>query len=102
MTDSLLAHEKNGDNDAATDGEGSAALLTRQMREVSPDRHLTLDYSQAPLPPHPQEETPESLARYRQAMREQNCTFEKVQVLPRNIGYLKLNSFPDVSICQAT
>lgn len=101
IADSLLAHEKNGDDGAATDGAGFAALLTRQMREVSPDRHLTLDYSQAPLPPHPQEETPEGLASYRQAMREQNCTFEKVQVLPRNIGYLKLNSFPDVSICQA-
>jgi hypothetical protein len=101
MADALLAHEKNGDDDAATDGAAFAALLTRQMREVSPDRHLTLDYSRDPLPRHPAGQTPGDLARYREAMKQQNCTFEKVEVLPRNIGYLKLNSFPDVSICQA-
>jgi C-terminal processing protease CtpA/Prc len=34
---------------------------------------------------------------------EQNhCFFEKVEMLPHNIGYLKLNSFPDPSICQPT
>lgn len=31
-----------------------------------------------------------------------NCTFEKVEILPHNIGYLKLNSFPDASVCEAT
>jgi Peptidase family S41/N-terminal domain of Peptidase_S41 in eukaryotic IRBP len=102
MADSLLAHEKNGDDDAVTDGAGFAALLTRQMRDVSPDRHLTLDYSQAPLPQHPAGQTTEGLARYREAMKQQNCTFERVEVLPHNIGYLKLNSFPDVSICRPT
>ena len=29
-----------------------------------------------------------------------NCTFEKVQVLPHNIGYLKLNSFPNLAMCR--
>ncbi len=101
MIDALLAHEKSGDDDAVTDGEAFAALLTRQMRDVSPDRHLTLDYSREPLPRHPGGQTPGDLARYREAMKEQNCTFEKVEILPHNIGYLKLNSFPDVSICQS-
>jgi hypothetical protein len=32
-------------------------------------------------------------------MKQQNCTFEPVKILPRNIGYLKLNSFPDPSVC---
>jgi len=36
----LVAHEKNGDDDAATDGGAFADLLTRQMREVQPDTHL--------------------------------------------------------------
>jgi C-terminal processing protease CtpA/Prc len=85
-----------------TDGAAFAALLTRQLREVSPDRHLTLDYSQSPLPQHPAGETPEGLARYREAMQQQNCTFETVEILPHDIGYLKLNSFPDVSVCQST
>jgi len=33
-------------------------------------------------------------------MKKQNCAFEKVEILPRNIGYLKLNSFPDPDICR--
>jgi hypothetical protein len=102
MADALLAHKNSGDDDAVTDGAAFAALLTRQMRDVRPDRHLTLDYSQAPLPQHPTGQTPESLAGYRKAMNQQNCTFARVEILPHNVGYLKLNSFPDVSLCQAT
>jgi len=102
MADALRTHAKNGDDDAVTDRQEFANLLTRQMREVSPDRHLTLDYSEAPLPKHSAEPTPEELARYREAMKQQDCTFEKIETLPHNIGYLKLNSFPDVSVCQAT
>src|SRR6267143_6739273 len=102
MADALLAHEKRGDDDNVTDGDAFAALLTRQMRDVSPDRHLTLDYSQDPLPEHPAGETPEALARYSAAMKQLNCTFEKVEILPHNIGYLKLNSFPDPSVCEST
>jgi len=101
MADALLAHEKNGDDDAVTDGADFAALLTRQMRDVSPDKHLTLDYNRDPLPRHPAGQTPGDVARYRAAMKQQNCTIEKVDILPHNIGYLKLNSFPDVSICQS-
>jgi len=33
-------------------------------------------------------------------MEQQNCTFEKVQMLPHAIGYFKLNSFPETSVCQ--
>src|SRR5438270_11062459 len=80
MAAALRAHEKNGDDDAVTDGRAFAALLTQQMREVSPDRHLTLDYSEAPLAQHPIGPTPEDLAGYRKAMKNQNCTFEGVAI----------------------
>ena len=102
MADALLAHEKSGDDDAETDSEAFAALLTRQMRDVSPDMHLVVVYSQAPLPQRLTGPTPEDLARYREAMEHENCAFEKVKILPRNIGYLKLNSFPDPSVCRST
>ncbi len=102
MADALLAHQKHGDDDAMTNAETLANQLTKQMRDVSHDMHLELVYSQAPLPEHPPEETPEALARYREEMEQSNCTFEKVEILPHNIGYLKLNSFPDRSVCQPT
>jgi hypothetical protein len=102
MADALLAHQKSGDDDAVTDGGAFANLLTKQMRDVSPDRHLVLVYSRDPLPQNPAGPTAEDLARYRKALEQQDCTFEKVAILPRNIGYLKLNSFPDPSACRPT
>jgi C-terminal processing protease CtpA/Prc len=35
-------------------------------------------------------------------MRQQNCMVRKVEVLPQDIGYLKLDFFPDPSVCAAT
>ncbi len=100
--DSLLAHEMNGDDDLVTDRGAFADLLIRQIRDVSHDMHLDVLYSPDPLPEHPAEPTPESLARYRNAIDQQHCMLEQVQILPHNIGYLKLNFFPDTSVCQAT
>jgi C-terminal processing protease CtpA/Prc len=101
MADALLAHEENGDYDPVTDGAAFADLLTRQIRDVSHDMGLIVVYSRVARPDRPPGPTPETLARYRKAMEEENCTFEKVAILPHNIGYLKLNSFPEPSICQA-
>jgi C-terminal processing protease CtpA/Prc len=102
MADALLAHNKNGDDDAVTDGRAFADLLTRQMREVSHDMHLEVVYSQSPLPDLLTEPSPEDLARYRKELEQDNCTFKKVEILPNSIGYLKLNAFPEPSMCQAT
>jgi retinol-binding protein 3 len=33
-------------------------------------------------------------------MERYNCTFETVKILPGNIGYVKLNEFPEPSVCQ--
>jgi peptidase S41-like protein len=101
MADVLLAREKNGDDKATTDGVAFADLLTRQLREASHDIHLEVVYSQDRLPDHPGAPSPEDLANYRRALEHENCTFESVKILPHNIGYLKLNSFPDVSICRS-
>jgi len=102
MADSLRKGEQNGDYDAAIDGQAFADLLTKQLREVSHDRHLMVIYSQTAIPGRPSGPPPEAIARYRREMERSNCTFEKVAILPHNVGYVKLNSFPDLSICQST
>src|SRR5205823_3953155 len=43
--------------------------------------------------------TPDELARCRKTLDRKNCTFEKVEILPHNVGYMKLNSFPDPAVC---
>jgi Peptidase family S41/N-terminal domain of Peptidase_S41 in eukaryotic IRBP len=100
--DALLAHEKNGDDNNVTDGGAFADLLTKQIRQVSHDMHLEVVYSREPLPDLPPESPAEDLARYRKALEQDNCTFKKVEILPHNIGYLKLNAFPDPRVCRAT
>ncbi len=103
MAQALLTHEKAGEYDAITDGAALAALLTRQLRNESHDLHLDVIYSQSVLPDRPPPApSPEGLARYKEAMERQNCTFEKIETLPHQVGYLKLNFFPDPSVCGAT
>jgi hypothetical protein len=105
VADALLAHKGTGHDDALdalTDGKAFADLLTRQMRDVSHDMHLIVVHSEVPLPERAPRPTPEGLARYRTAMAQENCRFERVEILAHNIGYLKLNFFPDTSVCQST
>jgi len=100
MADALLTREKAGDDDAATDGEVFADLLTAQMRDVSHDRYVMMVYSTGTTPENPPAPTAKEVALYRKEMLENNCTFETVKILPHNIGYLKFNRFPDASICR--
>jgi hypothetical protein len=101
IADTLLAHEKAEDYRAVTKGEAFADLLTAEMRSVSQDMHLMVVYSDDQFPDRPPGPPPGAIARYREAMKQSHCMFEKVQVLAQNIGYFKLNAFPDPAICRA-
>lgn len=102
IADALSTHEKNGDYDAIVSGSMFADLLTSQMRDITGDSDLLMFYSQQSIPDRPPGPPPGALEQYRAAMERQNCTFEKIEMLPHRIGYLKLNSFPDLSRCRAT
>jgi hypothetical protein len=94
--DVLIAHERRGDDARATEGKDFAALLTTQMRDVSHDMHFEVVYNQAPQP------SPEEFSRMLTALQRDNCSFKKVQILPHNIGYLKLDAFLHPSVCGPT
>jgi Peptidase family S41 len=102
MAIAIREHERNGDDNGATDGSTFAGLLTRQMRDVSHDKYVAMIYSTVTTREHSPAPTADEVARYRKEMENNNCTFEKVTILPHNIGYLKFNSFPDASICGPT
>ncbi len=101
----LLAGERRGEYDAIVDGPDLAARLTSDLRSATQDLHLAVIYSSRTLPDQPAvpSAAPSAavLEQYRQAMKQQNCTFEKVEILPNGIGYFKLNSFPNPAVCGA-
>ncbi|HET9405748.1 MAG TPA: S41 family peptidase [Candidatus Sulfotelmatobacter sp.] len=100
--DALLAHERRGDDDAATSTDEFASLLTRQMREATGSNELVLLYTKNDIPERTPGPEPPLPAAYRDDMQRLNCTFERVEILPHKIGYLKLNAFPDTSVCRPT
>jgi hypothetical protein len=100
-SDSLRNQASKGADRAAGTGPALAAVLTNQLRDATSDPHIEVVYSATPLPPQPSAQPFVANAAYREEMLRQNCTIEKLTTLPGNIGYLKLNSFPDLGVCQA-
>jgi len=97
----VLRQERLGADRAATTGSLLATLLTGQIRGATDDLHLIVEYSAPALPKQPGTAlSPDGLARYRALMHETHCTIEKVAVLPGNVGYIKLNSFPEPAVCE--
>lgn len=97
----LLAHEQAGDYGAVTDGQAFANLLARHLITASGDVHFTMEYTRNIFPDFSKPPAPEFQARYRSAMEQANCTIEKTEILANNVGYLKLNSFPDLAACRS-
>ncbi|HTU34370.1 MAG TPA: hypothetical protein VMF66_11255 [Candidatus Acidoferrum sp.] len=99
----VFAHEAKGDDASAASPAAFAQLVTSQMREASDDHDLELVYSPDTLPIFSTPPSPSAQpvsAAYRAAMRRTNCGFERVDLLPHKIGYIKLDSFPDLSVCR--
>jgi C-terminal processing protease CtpA/Prc len=51
------------------------------------------------VPEGPPPQTTDEIARFRNTMLQQNCMIRKTEILPHDIGYLKLDYFPDTSVC---
>ena len=98
--DAILVHERNGDDEEATNTSDFAKLLTAQMRDSADDHDLEMLYSERPIPERASGPQPALPAAYREHLQRINCAFERVEVLPGNIGYIKLNEFPDTSACE--
>ena len=102
MEQAIRERQKKGEYDAVTDGDKFATLLTDHLREVSHDRHLGVRYSPAVLPQGEPDAGPEEQAKFRKQLERMNCGFQKLEILSRNIGYVKFNMFADPDICGPT
>lgn len=99
-SEQLLIRENRGEYDAISDGPTLAAQLTADVRSSTGDRHLVVEYSRNRIPDRPSRPSAAALEQYRAGMLQQNCMVESTQI-SRTLGYVKLNSFPDLSICGA-
>lgn len=102
MEDAIRSHQKHGDYDEITDPDVFANRLTRDLRAVSQDKHLGVNFSPVKLPADLQKHSADEEAEFRKMLERSNCEFQKVEVLPRNIGYVKFDAFADPSICGPT
>ena len=105
MADSLRARRTRGVYDTYTNAISFGLKLNTDVRELSRDKHMGVNYSVNPIPPRPATPPPPSpadSARMRARMDELNCGFVKVELLDGNVGYVKFNGFFDVGACGAT
>ncbi len=101
MKDAIEAHNSAGDYNAIADGDAFAARLAHDLADVSHDKHLRVDFNPFKMPP-PAPPKPEDEARFHEEMEHENCAFDKVEILPSNVGYIKFDGFMDASFCGAT
>lgn len=108
MIQAIQDHQKHGDYNSLTDGNEFADALTRDLRAVSHDKHLFVNYNPFLSPEQPgasagpHEPSAAEQAQFRAMLEQQNCTFSKVEILSHNIGYIKFGAFPPPDICAPT
>jgi hypothetical protein len=108
MGDSARARLKRGVYDGYDSGISFARRLTDDFAAIAHDKHLSVRFSARamPAPPSsngkPAEPSADEIARARRGAEERNCSFDKVERLDGNIGYLKFDGFEDPKFCEQT
>jgi retinol-binding protein 3 len=96
MGAAIRERQQRHEYDRITSARTLAETLTSHLRDVSHDKHLSVGYSAAVLPPPPApnaQPSPEDIERMRGVMSQTNFGFEKIERLAGNIGYLDLRGF---------
>jgi hypothetical protein len=99
MEEALREFQRKAAYDAITDARAFATLLTEQLRAVSHDKHLRVEFEPTALPEGDLKPTDEDNARVKEQMKRTNCGFRKSERLDGNVGYIKFDFFGDVEIC---
>jgi hypothetical protein len=108
MGDSARSRLARGAYDGYDSGITFARHLTDDFAAVAHDKHLNVRFIAGGLPaPRPESGTPpapsaDEIERERRAAEERNCSFEKVERLEGNVGYLKFDGFDNAELCAPT
>jgi hypothetical protein len=100
MVSSLRAKAVNGEYDHVESLETFASQLTQELRAISGDGHLRIRFHADPAQVVPAWNTPgpDSEAAYRRHADRTNYGFVSVEILPGNLGYLRLDEFGDPAL----
>jgi hypothetical protein len=96
MVQAIKQRQQRNEYESITSARQLADVLTTDLRDVSHDRHLAVNYSAVVVRPFPFPPPPppaELVARQRGLYSQTNFGFAKVERLAGNIGYLDLRSF---------
>lgn len=91
----LRERQRRKEYERITSAAELARVLTAQLREISRDKHVSVNYSHRPLPAPgaqagPTAEERRGLRNYGEDI---NYGFERVERLAGNVGYIRLNLF---------
>jgi hypothetical protein len=105
MEKHLRSKLRKGEYDALTTIPDFARQLTEDLREVSGDRHLGVQYASDELIQEVLARDEDSDLDRQMALEEQrrnNFEFKKLEILPGNVGYLKFDQFVDAPLAGPT
>jgi hypothetical protein len=94
----LRTQHRHGAYRAITDGRIFAIRLTDDLRTLSGDKHIAVDFFARSMPEEPPARPRPDPARLAAI----HCGFQKAEHYPPNIGYLKLNGFEEPDVCGST
>ena len=92
MAQAIEARAMKKEYDSVTTSNALAEILTRQVQEISHDKHLRINHS-ADVLPQPHRPSEDELARQRELERRNNYGFDKAEHLPGNVGLLSFRGF---------
>jgi len=79
-----------------------AQQLTQDLQSISHDLHLRVNAMPPPSAGRGEEPDTEEEQRRFEQLRRENFRFQKLEILPGNIGFMKFNNFIEASIAGAT
>ncbi|HYC63779.1 MAG TPA: S41 family peptidase [Reyranellaceae bacterium] len=100
----LREAEARGAYAATTSGEDFAERLTADLLAVTKDKHLGVSFSVEPLPPvgAAKAKDPAAMENWRRSAARSNFAIPRVEVLPGNLGYIKMTNFVPVQFAGET
>lgn len=98
MATALLQDEQRRDIEGELDGGVFAFSLTKQLRTISHDKHVNVLYTPFRLQEGASLSANAASAAHAET---DDCGITKATVLDGNIGYLKIDAFPDIAQCRS-